>query len=151
MTTMKHLMRGGLAAALFLCALWACGGGEPEAPRPEDQSKDPAAQAPQGSSYRVRGVVVDLPDPERPTSDFVLLHEAIPDWIRMDGERGMPAMQMPFVSETPTDLSHVSIGDKVEMTWITWWEEADGSKRARSFIRDVKVLDPETELELPGG
>ena len=99
----------------------------------------------------MRGIVVDLPKPDRPSSDFVLRHEAIPTWARSDGSFGMPAMQMPFVSETPTDFTGIKIDDKVEITWISWWEESKFGPRARSVIQDVRVLDPATELDLPSG
>ncbi len=81
----------------------------------------------------------------------MLSHEAIDNWARSDGTFGMPAMHMPFVSETHTDFSGIAIGDKVEITWISWWEQTETGPRARSIIQDIKVLDPDTELKLAGG
>ncbi len=149
--------RGGFAAALLLCALLLgrIGGcrdrSDDAGDNPTEPHSDPAEFAPRGSTYLLRGIVVDLPEPGRPSSDFVLRHEAIPTWARSDGSFGMPAMQMAFFSETPTDFSGVKVGDKVEITWISWWEESKFGPKTRSFIQDVRVLDPATELDLPSG
>ncbi len=153
MNSMSKTSRGGRWAAplLFLIGagvLGANGCGEDAEPPAES---DPASEAPRGSTYVVRGVVVDLPRPDRPSSGFVLNHEAIENWMHSDGTIGMQAMQMPFISETKTDFSGVKIGDKVAITWITWWEESEAGARARSIIEDIRVLDPATELKLAGG
>ncbi len=157
MTSSKMLTRGGFGAALLLCALLlgrmgGCGDRSDDAgDKASEPGVNPVELAPRGSTYLLRGLVVDLPEPGRPSSDFVLRHEAIPTWARSDGSFGMPAMQMAFFSETPTDFSGVKVGDKVEITWVTWWEESEFGPRARTFIQDVRVLDPATELDVPSG
>ncbi len=143
-----------IAAFVSLCFLGACDGSHDQDGTPSgvqgaepDGAGEPNADGPAARhTYTVRGLVVDLPAPDRPASDFVLEHEEIPDFVRSDGSLGMPAMRMPFSSEEPIDLSRIEIGDKVELEWIVWW---DGSY-PHSIIRNIRVLDPATPLALPG-
>lgn len=137
-----------LAGSIVAMGLFSCGENPPTKAQPpaqpsSDGTPDPAAK----NTYVVRGRVVDMPRPESPASDFTLMHEAIPDFVRSDGTLGMNAMRMPFSSETPIDLSGVKMGDKVELRWTVWW---DGSF-PHSTIDEIRVLDPATELDLPQG
>ncbi len=114
--------------------------------KPAQEHEQPSPDGPAARhTYTVRGVVVDLPAPDRPASDFVLEHEEIPDFVRSDGSLGMPAMRMPFSSQEPIDLSALTIGDKVAFEWTVWWE----GSFPHSIIRNIRVLDPDTPLALP--
>lgn len=132
-----------MASGLGSCGEKPAAKSQPPAQTASDGVPDPAAK----NTYVVRGLVVDMPRPESPASDFTLLHEAIPNFVRSNGTLGMNAMRMPFSSKTPVDLSGVKIGDKVELKWTVWWE----GSFPHSTIDEIRVLDPGTELTLPGG
>lgn len=144
----RRLRSRVLACAIVATGLVSCGEKPPAKSLPPAQSPIDGAPNPTAkNTYVVRGRVVDMPRPESPASDFTLLHEAIPDFVRSNGTLGMNAMRMPFTSETPIDLSGVKIGEKVEVRWTVWWE----GSFPHSTIDEIRVLDPATELELPEG
>jgi hypothetical protein len=94
-----------LAGAALLAA---CGPGEPP---------------PDPDAYQLRGVVRQLPDPEKPGSAFLIHHEEIPDFRDRDGEVvGMESMAMPFEVAEPEMLEGVSVGDRIDFRFEMRWE-----------------------------
>lgn len=80
--------------------------------------------------YEVRGRVVDL--------DFGGLalrvdHEPIPGY--------MDAMRMSFRLANPEDAHAVRPGDAIQFLYVV--------SESGSFIRDIEILPPDTELDLP--
>lgn len=117
----------GLAALL---ATTACGGGGTE---------EAAVEA---RTYQVRGVVRSLPSPDRPGSELMLRHEAIPDFEDVRGEAvGMDAMTMGFPVADEALLDGISPGDAVAFTLSVDW---DGSPPVE--ITALEKLPPGTEL-----
>lgn len=66
--------------------------------------------------YIVRGRVLKLPDGSI-DDGFYAYHEPIPDYVSMNGKRGMPAMAMPFAVPDPTVLDGLAVGDVVEIEY----------------------------------
>ena len=97
-----------LAVALgVLAMLSGCGGGEPE--KPADR-------------YKVRGVVSQLPDPERSSRELFVHHEDIPDFKNIDGEAvGMDSMTMGFPLADIELPEGLGVGDKIEMEFEVRW------------------------------
>jgi hypothetical protein len=100
---------------------------------PEDASDDAPTQPgidlsdPATRTYDVRGYVYLLPDPSRPSSEFRIDHEAIPDFVNIDGEvTGMKAMDMPFPRAPGVSIDGLEVGDPVAFTFAVNWE-SDGS------------------------
>ncbi len=84
------------------------------------QSPDPDVH-----TYIVHGILRQLPDPEDPSKQLLILHQAIPNWINEEGyETGMPGMTMPFPPAPDIDLSPFSPGDRVRFTLRVNWEKA---------------------------
>lgn len=70
--------------------------------------------------YTVRGVLETLPDRD---GKITIHHEAIPDFINMEGKRnGMPSMSMPFEVAENVSLSGFAVGDKIEFTLEVRWK-----------------------------
>lgn len=120
------------------------GAGEPEAAASDDEVEP--AEPPGPKTYTVRGEIVDLPDPEDPTSAFYVYHEAIDDFRGIDGQiSGMSSMAMPFPVDENLDLSDLTRGDKVEFDLYVDW---DGDPA--TLVTRVEKLDPDTILEFRG-
>ncbi|MCP3964362.1 MAG: copper-binding protein [bacterium] len=98
-------------AVAALASLAGCGGGEPE--KPADR-------------YKVRGVVSQLPVPERSNRELFVHHEEVPGFKNIDGEVvGMDSMTMGFPladTELPDGLA---VGDKIEMEFEVRWSGGD--------------------------
>lgn len=122
-----------IAAALMV----GCNG---EAPSEESKVIEPDVR-----SYVVRGVVHGLPNPDQPGSTLMVEHEAIPEFVRQDGSLGMGAMTMPFGDASKVDLSGVSVGDKLSITFTVAWDPP-----AMEVVA-VEKLPVETELVLTTG
>jgi hypothetical protein len=88
-----------------------------------DQRPTPPTQVPTQQpavpehTYTVRGQVVALPTP---TSSLQIRHEAIPDFVRKDGSKGMNAMIMGFPTAQGVSLRELAPGDKVEFVLEVW-------------------------------
>ena len=92
--------------------------------------------------YTVRGQVKYVA-PDR--TEIELHHEAIPEFINLQGERvGMPSMSMPFVVARPELLDALPVGAKVEVTF-----EVHAGARAGVIVA-AEPLPPDTPLALSG-
>jgi Cu/Ag efflux protein CusF len=117
----------------FIPLLIACGGKTPGA---EDGPSSTAR------SYTVRGEVRSLPQPDDPASSFQLHHEAIPEFVGIDGEVvGMTPMTMPFPVQPGQLPAGIAVGDAVAMTFRVDWEGSPAIE-----VVEIKTLPPETEL-----
>jgi hypothetical protein len=125
-----------VAAALLVCVFTACRRSSP-------------ASAP--DVYTVRGRIVSLPDPARPTSEFAVRHEAIPTFKSSTGEIfeengvpvGMRSMEMPFPLAKGVSLDGFKVGDLIVMTWEVRYEP-----RTEYRVTRVEKLPPGTKLEI---
>ena len=97
-------------------------------------------------TYTVRGLVVALPDPDRPGSELWVRHEAIPEYRDHEGKViGMAEMKMPFPVADGVSLDGIHVGDKIEMTFEVTWEP-----RTNLRITAIRKLPPDAELHLSG-
>jgi Cu/Ag efflux protein CusF len=119
------MFRPAIHTCLLLAAALATttpGCSPPADPRGGDNAVrgDNAAQS--ARSYTVRGVVRQLPDPADPSAQLLIRHEAVPDFVDVDGQQtGMPAMTMPFTPPADLSLEGIEIGDSVELTFTVDW------------------------------
>ena len=121
----------GLVAALLVAT--ACGGGEPA---------DTVAAESDARTYRVRGILQSLPDPQTGAGRLRIRHEAIPDLIGQSGEvEGMAAMTMPFPVADEVDLAGFAVGDVVRFELLVDWQAA-----RPVAVTAIEKLAPETEL-----
>ena len=119
------------ASLLILLALVLAACGTPE---------EPPAPA---DSYQTRGLVRQLPSPDRPGSELYVHHEAIPDFKDAEGNVvGMESMAMPFPVADPAMLADLAAGDKIDFTFEMRWE---GDKPLT--ITRLAKLPPETVLD----
>lgn len=81
-------------------------------------STAPAAKP--GPTHTVRGKVEGLPVKDKPSTSFMVHHEAIAEWLRPDGTKGMNSMTMPFPLADGVSLDGITIGDIVELTVIQY-------------------------------
>jgi hypothetical protein len=92
--------------------------------------------------YTIRGQVVELPDPKRPTTEFVIKHEAIDDFADSNGMIvGMGTMEMPFPPAKGVSLDGIAVGDIVQLQFGVWY------KPSRWHALSVKKLPPDTRLD----
>lgn len=70
-------------------------------------------------TYTTRGQVAQLPVAGDDRTDFMVRHEAIPEFRGPQGERGMDTMVMPFPirDEPAISLDGLAPGDKVQITF----------------------------------
>lgn len=95
-----------------------------------------------GRHYTVRGQVKQLPDPRNPATGLYVTHEAIDDWVGMDGEvEGMDSMTMPFQVDEAVSLDGIEPNDVIEFEVHVDWE-ADLPVR----ITSIRELPPDTRL-----
>lgn len=123
-----------ISASLALLALLApaCDG---------DETKEPALGE-ADAVYTVRGEIQRLPAKEG--GKLFVHHEEIPDFVDQSGEEvGMKSMSMGFVPADALELSGLSPGAKVELTFEVRWS---GDPRLRAT--QVEELPEDTELEL---
>jgi hypothetical protein len=113
------------AGVVFLLA--GCRGGTQEtgasAASHDGAPGEPTGATTEGSGssgthvYTVRGQIQELPDPRDPLSGLYIRHEAIDDWIGIDGEvQGMDSMTMPFPVAEDVTFEGIETGDKVTFT-----------------------------------
>lgn len=128
----------GLAAVVVASVLLAGCGGGPEPDRSGDGTEIPPDQ-----TYTVRGQVVALPGRDAPGRSLRVRHEAVPDFVGVEGEVvGMASMTMPFPVAQSVSLEGLEVADKVEMTFEVRWE---GSQPLR--IVELRKLPPGTKLD----
>ena len=122
-------------------SLVGCGG---HGNQQEGAESEPAGLA---AEFTVRGRVVQLPDPERPASEFRVHHEPIPEWKRNYNDEtpvGMNAMIMDFPPASPEVIRGVAIDDVVRLTFRVAYDE-EGALMGWKATR-VEKLPPETAL-----
>lgn len=139
---MTTLVRSFILSAGLLLAgsLVACGGHSGE--QAADVEPDGLA-----AEFTVRGRVVQLPDPNRPASEFRVSHEPIPEWKRNYNDEtpvGMNAMIMDFPPASPEVIEGVAVDDVVRLTFRVLYDE-DGALTGWKTIK-VEKLPPETML-----
>lgn len=145
-----------LLTAGVIFVLGACAGETPPASetetdaqaqaQAEDAEPEEPTPPPEPETYTVRGEIVDLPDPEDPTSGFFVYHEAIDTFRGMDGKVvGMSSMTMPFAVDEDLDLEGLQRGDKVEFDLHVDWEGDPAT-----LVTRVEKLPPDTTLEFRG-
>ncbi|MFN3169023.1 MAG: family 16 glycoside hydrolase [Phycisphaeraceae bacterium] len=93
-------------------------------------------------TYTTRGVVVSMPG-DKATQQFIVHHEAIPDYRSINGSVGMKEMAMPIPVPDASILKGFAVGDKVELTFGERFEP----DHAMGLISIVK-LDDGVELNL---
>lgn len=131
----------GLAAAMFVSGPFGC----------ERGSGAGAAKAPErapDASYTVRAEVKMVPVKGKPTSEFIVRHEAIDTFVDpRTGALGMNSMDMPFGVRDEKLLEGIAAGDKVEVTFGVWYAEIGGQKQIeRYLVTGLKKLPAETVL-----
>lgn len=102
------------------------------------------AQTKPDATYVVRGKIIDLPDPARATSEFVVHHEAIDNFVNAQTNQvvGMGSMEMPFPLAKDVKLEGLQVGDVVEITFEDFY------KPSRKYqVIKVTKLPAETALE----
>lgn len=125
----------GALVSLLLAALAGSGCGA--APPRESAAGDGA------HTYRVRGVVVALPD-ARSGHAITLHHEAIPGFVDFTGKPStMESMTMPFPLAAGVTADGLAVGDIVEATLIVDW--SDPSRPAR--LTQMRRLPRDTVLD----
>lgn len=137
-TTARSFVLG--AAFALAASLVGCGGHKGE-------QVSEAAPAGLVAEFTVRGRVVQLPDPDRPASEFRVSHEPIPEWKRNYNDEapvGMRAMIMDFPPASPEVIQGVAIDDVVRLTFRVEYD-AEGALKGWKSIR-VERLPPETSL-----
>lgn len=70
-------------------------------------------------AYTVRAEIVSLPEPGKPSSEFMARHEEIPEFLHSlnSDKRGMRAMTMPFPLAPSISLDGLKPGAKVQITF----------------------------------
>lgn len=126
-------------ALLLLPLLHACAT-PPAGDAPATNGADGAGDV---QVYEVRGQVTALPDPSDPLSNLRLRHEAVADFVGMDGEVvGMESMNMPFPVAEGLSLEGLEVGDPVTFTLEVDW---DGDPAYR--VTRIERLPEGTELD----
>jgi len=137
------------AGVLFL--IGGCAGDGENGVRAETEGSEKAAtsdaksegETPEVHTYRVRGEIKELPDPNDPLSGLYIRHEAIDEFVTMEGEvRGMDAMTMPFMVADQVSFEGIEVGDKVAFTLTVSWD-ADPSIQ----VTEVDKLPTDTQLD----
>jgi len=107
-------------ALVVAASLCGCSGKD----KPADTGQKQPAKAP-SATYTVRGEVVALPVAGDTRTEFRVRHEAIDDFKDTDGKVvGMGSMTMEFPPAKGVDLSNLSKGDKVSVTFSVWWGQS---------------------------
>lgn len=93
-------------------------------------------------TYVVRARVEMMPESGKPTSEFVVHHEAIPEFVGFTGIKGMESMSMPFPLAKGLSLDGLGLGDPVEVTFVVWMTPGHRGFEARG----VRKLPSSTRL-----
>ena len=147
---MPRVILPAAALAVSLTALCAgCAGPGGGAKDAGTAAAPPAAAEPAATpsgpvqTYEMRGVVAGLPDPNDPSKEFLIHHEAVADFTDIDGDVvGMDSMTMPFPLAEGVSLAGLAVGDKVRFTLEVEW---DGDPPYR--ITRIDKLPPDSALD----
>lgn len=131
-----------LSACLGLCGMVLLLAAGCDKPTSTDSS---AAHKPADATYTVRGKVEMVPSRDKPTAEFVVLHEPIDDFVDPKGARGMNSMSMPFPLAPGTSVEGIAAGDAVEITFGVWYTP-DKSAIASFRATGVRKLPGDTQL-----
>lgn len=139
-----------VAVALATACFLGCSACErkTEVVTPVPAPQDGGEPAPITHTYSTRGIIESLPEAGKPTSELMIRHEAINDFVNGSREVvGMNAMTMPFprLSEGVT-LEGLAVGDKVAFSFTNTWSGPEGSRRPGWVIDAISELPAETEL-----
>lgn len=105
---MKSLSRfvGVLLAAPLIFSFLACSG-QTTTPPPVEHT------------YTVAAEILKISAPDAPRREVLLAHDAVPDFVDIDGKVvGMAAMTMPFPVSPSVDLSAYQPADRVRATFV---------------------------------
>jgi len=92
--------------------------------------------------YQVRGQVVRPVDTSAAERSLWITHEAIPDFVGIDGEvEGMHSMTMPFALDPSLETSGLAKGTKVRFELTVDWAAAQAGT-----ITAIEILPAETTL-----
>lgn len=132
----RQLVPAALCAAAFVLPLSSCA--RPKEPAPTSHKVE----------YTVRAEIMRLPAPGEPAPELQARHEEIPSFVEKHGEapKGMRAMTMPFPVAPSLDLSAISVGDKVSLTFEVDYAIETGLVDSWRATRIV-ALPPETVLD----
>ena len=125
-----------------------CGGSD----SPSVRASMTRAPADTRVEYTVRGRVMQLPGgPEHPAREFMVHHEAIPEFRSSmapgDERMGMMSMTMAFPLSEGVSLAGISVGDPIEMMFEAAYDA--GSGRLMGYeVRRLTLLSPETNLDI---
>lgn len=72
-------------------------------------------------SYTVKGVVEAVPVADKPSTQFIVRHEEIPDFVASDGRLGMNKMAMPFPLGEGVSVEGLKPGDPVVLDFTVDW------------------------------
>lgn len=146
------IRRVGVVCFMALCLLVSpgCGGGadhsEPDAPA--EASADTLVE------YTVRGRVTQLPGgPEHPAREFMVRHEAIPEFrssmAPTSTKMGMMSMEMAFPLGEGVGLDGIGVGDAIELMFETAYDAETG--RLKGYhVETIRTLPADTVLEIAG-
>lgn len=99
-------------------------------------------------TYTTRGIVMSLPS-EKAYDEFIVHHEAIPEYVSIRGSVGMNEMAMPIPVPDRSMLEGVTVGDKIELVFGERFNvDEDGHKTSAMGLISVKKLSRDTELNL---
>jgi hypothetical protein len=115
-----------LLAALALCAC----------------KEPPPQRSPQARDFEVRGEVVQVPVADKPGSQFIVHHEAVPGFIDEEGRVvGMQAMTMYLPTAKDLKLTGLGPGDKIRFNLLVDWPNH------RVEVTRIDPLPPDTRLD----
>lgn len=109
------------------------------------RSSSPKAAATPAAVYTVRGRVASLPEAGKPASEFRVQHEAIDNFVGVDGKLGMKSMTMAFPSRD-VSLEGLAVGDVIELTFEVNWMNQPRMKTTK-----IVKLPHDTVLNLGKG
>ncbi|MBZ0171234.1 MAG: copper-binding protein, partial [Phycisphaerales bacterium] len=141
-----------LAAALSLLVIAVPGCGE----EPKSNAPDLSIYEEGSHTYRVRGVILQLPDAGPPPAELRIRHEHIPGFIGVTGEihrnrdgvSGMKSMAMDFPDIAgDVALGEFAPGDKVVFEFkVKWLESPSGDKSPRWLVSAIEPLPADAEI-----
>jgi hypothetical protein len=135
---MPRLLPIVLAAAALTLPACERNPSEPAPPTPPA----PSSRGEPDDTYTVRGQIEQIPTPDKPTSDFIVHHEAIDNFKNPDGTLGMNSMSMPFPLAKGLRLEVVP-GDIVELQFVVWTKPGHRGYE----VRKITKLPPDARLE----
>ena len=112
-------MRRSSTLAMLSTAALIVAACKPDAPRPVT----PAGVASGARRYTVRGEIVQLSPGGEGSSEILLRHEPIDDFVDRSGRVvGMDSMVMPFLVRPPASVAGLAVGDRVSVRFALDWE-----------------------------